>query len=519
MIRKKKLVFILITMVILTTATSKLALSQKNSDYKNENLFLLTQRTNEEVDIDIRTIIDESNNFHLFVRTFYENHSFAIFHVVNDEINFIILEDLGEEIFEVFSTPDGVFLFYGHSTYLGLSKFYMYHWTPQGITNEEIISHNQITSRMYDPTPYFFYNETASCFDLIMVYFVTENPLSEIAQTKFRHYQIFPNFELNQLANWIIDFEFDYLINVDYHNGTVYAFYRYMQQLNPNHVYKTVVTKEYVEYESNNMTISEGGFTPEFYVSNDGTLNTLLFRDGKLFYLSYSINETISFDMFNITDIGINDYNEFYVYKYEDSQSYILGSDPYIEYPDFFTNKEFKSKIVKLNHKKDNITIENFYLENIPENSKYHSFHILNPNDESSRILTHSSLLDQEDYKVKQSPIDDFIGFLTTSNYSISIRESPLLYNLDVYSNLLLFWRNVGIYLVCIIGILGISYLIFRKSINNFLIQIKNYLLKPSKSDTSGLSRVFVNIWNFLVNSVTTIYILFKTNKKNTWNM
>lgn len=514
MIRKKKLIHILITIVVLSTITSTLALSQNNYDFKNENLFLLTQRTNEEVHIDIRTIVDESDNFHLFVRTFYENHSFAIFHVVNDEINFIILEDFSDEIFEVFSTPDGVFLFYGHSTILGLSKFYMYHWTPQGITNDEIIHHNQITSRMYDPTPYFFYNETASCFDLIMVYFVTEVPTSEIAQTKFRHYQIFPNSDVNIISNWVIDFEFDFLINIDYYNGTVYAFYRYMQQLNPNHVYRTVVTREFVEYESNNMTISEGGFSPEFYVSNDGTLNTLLFRDGKLFYRSYSINETISFDMFNVTDVGINDYSNFFVYKYEDYQSYILGSNPYIEYPDFFTNKEFKSKIVKLNHKQDNITIENFYLENIPESSRYYSFHILNPNDESSRIITHSSLLDQEDYKIKQSPINDFIGFLTTSNSSISIKESPLKYNLDEYSNLLLFWKNVGIYLACIFGILGITYLIFRKKINKFIIQTKNHLLKPSKKDISIFSRIFVNIWYFFVNGVTTIYILFKTNKK-----
>ncbi|MFW9852129.1 MAG: hypothetical protein ACFFDS_04260 [Candidatus Thorarchaeota archaeon] len=504
-------------LIIISLIFSSLLFStvtQGYSENSNENLFLLTKRTNEEIDVDIKTIVDESGNFHLFVRTVYENDSFSIFHAVNDEVNFIILEDLHEEVFDVFSTPAGVFLFYGHSTWLGLTKFYMYRWTPEAITNEEIISHNQVTSRMFDPIPYFYYNETDFSFDLIMVYFVSEDPVSEIAQTKFRHYKIYPSGLVSVETNWIIDFEYDFLVDIDYLNGTVYAHYLYMQQSNPDHVYRTVVTNETVEYESNNMTLSEGGFIPEFCVSKDGTLNSLLFQGSKLYYLSYSINETISFDMYNVTDIGIDVYSDFTVYKYEDYQSYIIGSKPYIEYPGFFTNKNFIAKILKLDHKDGNITIESFELENIPEKSEYHSFHVLNPNNESSRILTHSSTFNQEEYRVKLSPYTDFIGFIISSNNSIIHREEPILYNLDIFTSFQYFWKNTGIILVCIIGVVGLTYLIFRKSINESLRKMKEYLMQPTKLDISRFSSFFVNIWFFIVNGLTTIYILFKTNKK-----
>ena len=165
-------------------------------------------------------------------------------------------------------------------------------------------------------------------------------------------------------------------------------------------------------------------------------------------------------------------------------------------------------------NKDGNITIESFELENIPEKSEYHSFHVLNPNDESSRILTHSSTITQDEYRVKLSPFTEFISFMISSNNSITHREKPLLYNLDTYSNFQYFWKNTGIILVSIIGVLGITYLIFRKSINDSFRKMKNYLMQPTKPDISRFSRFFVNIWNSIANGITTIYILFKTNKK-----
>ncbi len=478
-----------------------------------EDLLVLVKFEGNEQEIISRTIVDQFGNLHFFGRIQYDNGTFFVFHAVGENITIILREDNSDEFFMPFAVSGGIVLFYSFHTFYGTSKYYMYKWTPDSTENIEFYTSNEIFS--FNPSIYMYYNESLNNFKMFIMTMTAEgsDPLSEIVKTKIREFNvdIDGTYEIGEW--WIIDYEYDFLIDFDYVNGQLYAQYRYMDRYNPTHRYYTIVTSFTNTYISNYMEIEEGGFDPLFYVTADGIFHTRLLRNSELYYLDYEINDTISYEMFNVTDIGISIFKDYFIFEYDGYETYIFNSEPYIEYEEFFEKSDLKSKVVILNYNYTHFEREEFYLYNVPSLDNYHSFY-LQQYENGSKIYTHSTVLRRENLNQRKLVEDIYVGVYISTDLPLIYSKEPLIMGLTVLSNFQQFWYNIGIYLTIAIGTVLIFYLIFMKKINKMFSNFGKFLVRPSKKASVNFALIFINVWNYISNAFTTLYILFKTNKK-----
>jgi len=153
------------------------------------------------------------------------------------------------------------------------------------------------------------------------------------------------------------------------------------------------------------------------------------------------------------------------------------------------------------------------FIYNVPDQENFYSFDFLNF-ENGSFILTHTALLNSRNYKDAVFKEKNFIAFYVYANSSWKFTQRPLNLNLREYKGFLLFWKQVGIIIFPVIAFLALVYVIFRKKINKTFLSLKTYFSRPVKSTTSKITLFFTNLWIFFTNSLSTLYILFKTNKK-----
>ena len=98
----KKKIAILLIVSLFVTSSIYLIYETKAAAQDEEDLFLLIERTDEEEEIETRIIFDDFGNFHFFAKVTYENDTFKIIHIVNDETNIVIIDRYPLEFFEVY---------------------------------------------------------------------------------------------------------------------------------------------------------------------------------------------------------------------------------------------------------------------------------------------------------------------------------------------------------------------------------------------------------------------------------
>ena len=143
--RRRNSLFLLFTIILFATSVVSISLQlQVNAqESADDELFLLVNRTGDEVSIESKSIVDDLGNFHFLFRIIYENNTFMIIHKVNDEINLVMIEEYNTEYFEVFNIEEGIELFYAFHTFFGLMRIYKYNWTATaGPLNEEFYAYN-----------------------------------------------------------------------------------------------------------------------------------------------------------------------------------------------------------------------------------------------------------------------------------------------------------------------------------------------------------------------------------------
>jgi len=517
MVKLFKKAFYGILMLIILTSTFFIGTAVVAEDVteNTEQLFLISKKENNEESIESKAIIDEFGNFHFFTKIMYDNNTFTIFHVVNDQVKTVITEEYGYDFLEVFTISGGIVLLYAFRNYYGMLKFHMYKWFPDSSNKIKFLEFN---TRLNYPYPYIF--QEGESFNLFLVQMYTVHPLSEDSDTTIYHYDLELNGDCtphNIVPSWTITNEFDYFEGLDYVNDTLYLFYIHVQDffgiVLPERFYQTIVTQPNQTFESNFMVVDEVGFQSEFFVTDDGVIHSAHARDGKLYTMDYSINQTIDFDMFNVSDIGISRHDSFQVIKEGNQYSYIFNTNPLIPVEDLFDPKGLQSSIVILNKTESGFDREVLSLQNLPSDTTYYSFYVFKT-DDNNWIFTHSSSLTQDDLERKNIRAEEFLTFYFSSKNPVDLELNLMFYNLKVFSAFGLFWRNVGIYLLSIIGALALIYVAFRKRINSLVKRSWNQLKEQTKEQTNTFLLVFINIWTYFSNTITSLYILFKTNKK-----
>ena len=342
----KKKIAILLIVSLFVTSSIYLIYETKAAAQDEEDLFLLIERTDEEEEIETRIIFDDFGNFHFFAKVTYENDTFKIIHIVNDETNIVIIDRYPLEFFEVYVVEGGIALIYVYRAFYDITFFRMYTWTPEeGGTDFQIYEYN---SRANYPRVRVF-QDGSRHFDLFLTFIDNYPPTSENADTEYQHYRVYRDNVTNLWYTdtevrkvWVAEEEFDYMIDMDYHEGMVYTGYQYIYQGIPDHFYITTTANATtgISNITNIMVINEGGFDPRFFVTQDGVFNLALVRNSILYTLRYGINDTTSFENFTSTSFGIYDYDSFTYQEKSGYTEYIFSSVPYLEYDEFFKGEK-----------------------------------------------------------------------------------------------------------------------------------------------------------------------------------
>ena len=511
--RRRKSLFLILIIVLFATSIVSLSLQLRVNAQTvvDDELFLLVNRTGDEVGIESKTIVDELGNFHFFARIFYENHTFMIIHKVNDEVNVVKIEEYNTEYFEIFNIEGGVELFYAYHTFFGLMRIHRYNWTETaGSVDEEFYAYN---ANMNYPKMKIYYQENKTIF-MVLAYIQNWPPLSELAVTKFEMIRFYENGTYVREDQFILDAEFDFLIDYHYSDGIIYSYYIYTPMYSHIHWHGTIVTKGYNDsYISNSMELNEGGFDPKFTLTNDGNFSLAMARGDKIYSLKYSINQTIEFSDFNITTTGVFPYSDFYVVQGENYSRYIVNSEPHVGAIEFFSGSNLKSKVAIITDEYTNISQEEFFLYNVPYKDNYHAFYFYETVN-GSRIFTHTSLVSSEDFEKRSFSEEDMIAFYVSSDYDLSEFKKLGFLGVGELNQFQIFWVTSGIYIVIAIGIVSLVVLLFRRKVKTGLITIKNYLTRPIYEDKSKIFLPFINFWVFISNFSSSLFDLFKTNKK-----
>ncbi|MHA1217691.1 MAG: hypothetical protein ACTSO5_03295 [Candidatus Heimdallarchaeaceae archaeon] len=510
---KKKPLYLLFMIILFVSSTVSLSqqLRVNAQTGMDEDLFLLLNRTGDEIGIESKSIVDASGNFHFLARILYENGTFMIIHKVNDETNIVIIEENSIEYFELFSIDGGIELFYAFHTFFGYMKFHRYNWTETaGPIDGEFYAYN---AYMNYPRMKIYYEENNTLF-MVLAFIQNWPPLSEISTTRFEMSRFYENGTQILEKIFVLDYEFDFLVDFHYANGTLYSLYRYTPRFSYAHWYGTIVTKGYSDsYVSNNMTILEGGFDPKFYLTNDGDFNLAMARDDKIYRLKYSINQTIDFADFNITTTGVYPYSGFYVAQGENDSTYIINSEPHVSTEEFFSGNNLKSKVAIITDDYTNFTKEEIFIYNVPDQDNYHSFYLYETED-GKRIFTHTTLLTQGDLPGRIFSEEEMIAFYVSSDYDIEEFKKLGFLGLEELNSFQIFFKNVGIYLIIVGSVLALIVVLLRKRVKRSFILIKRYLTRPIYEDKSKLLLPFINFWVFISNFFSSLFDLFKTNKR-----
>ena len=511
--KRKKPLYLLFIIILFVSSTVSLSqqLRVNAQTGMDEDLFLLLNRTGDEIGIESKSTVDTSGNFHFLARILYENGTFMIIHKVNGETNIVMIEENSIEYFELFTIDGGIELFYAFHTFFGYMKFHRYNWTETAGPNDgEFYAYN---ANMNYPRMKIYYEENNTLF-MVLAFIQNWPPISEISTTRFEATRFYENGTHILEEIFTLDYEFDYLVDFHYINGTIYSLYRETPRFAYEHTFRTIVTKGYSDsYESNNMTILEGGFDPKFYLTRDGDFNLAMARDDKIYRLKYSINQTLDFADFNITTTGVYPYNNFYVTQGENSSKYIINSEPHVSTEEFFSGNNLKSKVAIITDDYTNFTKEEIFIYNVPDKDNYYSFYVYETKD-GKRIFTHTTLLGQGDLPGRIFSEEEMIAFYVSSDYDIEEFKKLDFLGLEELNKFQIFFKNVGIYLIVAGSVLALIVVLFRKRVKSSFILIKRYLTRPIYEDKNKLLLPFINFWAFISNFFSSLFDLFKTNKK-----
>ncbi len=515
----KRIAVLLFTTLFLASSILLINVARAAESENNENLFLLTERTDEEVEIESRMIFDDDGNFHFFTKITYDNDTFKIIHVVNDETNLVIIDRYPLDFFEVYAVEEGIALIYSYHAFYDITFFRMYTWTSEdGGVDFQIHEYN---SRSNYPHIRVF-QDGPRHFDLFLTFIDNFPPTSENADTEYQHYRVYRDNETNLWYTedirtvWIAEEEFDYMLEMYYLNGTVYTGYQYIYQGVSNHLYITTAANVStgISNITNVIVINEGGFDARFFVTKDGVFNLALARDSILYTLRYGVNDTTTLDDFNQTNYGIYEYDSFTFQEKEGYTEYIFSSVPYFEYDEFFRGEKLKSTISIV---RDNYTgifeTEQFDIYNVPKNVELHSFSMLETTT-GDWIYTHTTAIQNEEIKEAKLTHDNLIGFYVSTDVNLGAFFNLHVSQIKILSPLYIFWYSAGIYIVVIGGLLGILLAIFRKRVKMAYINMQTFLNRSFDKDRSKFAQVSANLWYWVYNSFSAVFTLFKTNKK-----
>ncbi len=503
-LRKRLLILFLITSIIFVSFT-QLKTSALN-DAVIDQPFLLIRYEEDLSDLRTRTIIDHDGNLHYFVQHSYWNGTFLIYHILDNQIVEVERDVHRGEIFQVYLSDTGIRLVYSLSGSFYGTIVRMYIWTEESIDNFIIYS----TYEGY--IPIYFQNEEDSLNLFTALYYNEWN-------TTIIHVRAFDNQTITE-EEYLTPHVSHQVRGITILNQTVYALFEIEVEETEDNYYQElelIGVRENGYFNSTNIRLSDyRWYQIGLSVGENFRFRLVLYTamNGELLSRSFQVNESLELSSFNSLSTGSSyaenihwfsytNYSFYAIFKYEEILE-ILDSDYYYRsVPKLIIVKDDYSSL-------SSQTIELEDAERVNYDLSVSALLLEN----ESYIISYSSLVntaDNSDYRFLNRQV---ISLNILSDIDLNLPTFPLLLNLKNLSVFTYFWIRYWPAIIVPILALGLLYWVFHKRINHSLRKLRDYLLRPIKTDVSDIDLVFTNIWLFITNAVSLIFSLWKANKK-----
>ena len=513
--RKKKIIVLSTILIIFTIVNTSTAQINSFSSSTNNQPFLLTKYTPEDtMMVKSDTIIDGENRTHLFLQIIYTNSTFVILHIVEDE--FIVVERsiFSGDFFKAYLFENNVSLVYNIISQLYRNVVKIYNW------NEET---GHSISVLFTSNEAYIYPKIFVEGDIIHL-LITEFFWGDPGQLEIRHIRIYGNGTSNEKYYYYDDNDFVDEYDVFVIDNKLFAFiksYIYNETYGyyENTILRIVGITDNGYYNSTTYEVDDSWFSVQVEVGFDKKFYLAYVSNGILFTTKFAINETITDESFKQLNFGsYYFYEQFIMFSYSNVTYLVYPEQIYywLEYAPYYYDPYRKTRTLELKIITDdgtNLEQKGILLEDFPVEYQFvsSSFHIL---ENGSYAILYSTIQESDNF-INMRFLDDYVlGWKIYSDLEAKLPLEPYLYALKSYSTFAYFWIKYWYTVVTPILVLTLIYVIFHRRINRGLKKMVRFLTRPIIPEAKKTKLIFVNLWLFIKNAYSLIFVLWKANKR-----
>ncbi|MCK4972308.1 MAG: hypothetical protein KAS52_03250, partial [Candidatus Heimdallarchaeota archaeon] len=486
-------------------ATSVNAVDQKTSIFLSDPGDIYSTRFSSS------NVVDSEGRLHVFVKKDFENNTFVIFHLSNNQLVEIFRNTFSGYIFKAYTMDENVVLLFSFSDGFYDTVIVMFSWSENGSNFKQIFtSRSDFIEIDIIPGNNYFY----------LLFHETGILETTITQTK-----VYLNGTILETI-FVLPFPSDYLVSLHMLDEELFAFfdiyyYNESSYTSTRNLVIAGVTGNFSYYNSTVLVVGGNIDRVQLFVGEDGKFHLTMLEFQMFYSVSFSVNDTLSINSFHSINLGIYTYEKYRMISYQNTSFFLFVTTLYVEIfdPSGYNPYTQSNKISIVEDDNQTISLFSILIEDV---ISYYSYRDEGTIDRVSitlfenrtYIASYPSLIESstlDEYNFRQRYI---MSISVKTNSNVELPTIAFIFDLVNYSDFVYFWIRYWYIFVIIAVILGIIYLIFRKRINRGLIKLNNFLIRPIKPDVSNFELVFINSWLYLTNIFSVIFSLWKANKK-----
>ncbi len=505
---KRKLLPVLFCLLFLSTFIA----TSVNATDQNITIFLSDTGNDYVTRFSSSNVVDSEGKLHVFVKKNFENNTFVILHIFNNQMVEIYRSSFSyDNIFKAYMMDEQVVLLFSHAGSYYESIIMMFSWSETGSNYQQI------------------YTSSSGFYSINIIagnnYFNLLFKEQHASGTLITQVTAYLNGTLSEKL-FILPMPSNELVSLHMLDGELFAFFDiYSYNESSYSSLRTLiivgVTGSYSYYNSTILIIESGFDRAQLFVGEDGKFH-LTILEFQLFYsVSFSVNDTINMESFQTINLGVYHYEKYRMISYQNTSFFLFVTSSFIEILDMSRyNPNFRSaKISIIEDDNQTISLFSFLIENV----HFYSFY----GDEDYVERVSITLFENRTYVasyptlIESKTLDDYnfksrtvMAINVQTNSNVELPTKAFLFDLVSYSDFVYFWMKYWYTVVIPVVIIGTIYLIFMKRINRGFVKLKKFLTRPIKPDVSTFKLVFINFWLFLTNIFSVIFSLWKANKK-----
>ncbi|MHA1415864.1 MAG: hypothetical protein ACTSRR_06335 [Candidatus Heimdallarchaeaceae archaeon] len=227
------------------------------------------------------------------------------------------------------------------------------------------------------------------------------------------------------------------------------------------------------------------------------------------------MNESLSFENFSEFQLGMYSYDDLYHYSFDSSITFLINPNPHLPLNSNNSKADLITEFTILRYNGQNITQQFIDIPFTSNITVFDSTHI-NFQSPTTFLVSRTQRFHGSQLENKVIVEPDVFSVLIYSNSNISFNSSirPVIYDLTLVNLFQYVFRIHWIEFTIAFTILVLFIAIFYKKIANQGKKLFRFLFRPIKTGKSKFVLVFLNLWVFIVSSLSLPFDLWRSNKK-----